>query len=332
MKNIRNISPSSFIKPNMKLTINLNQQDKGVRFKRNLFIKRKDIELMDLLKKRGILEEVTIAYPKKPKSIPKKIDFPISNRNKNNSVIFRKLLLSNSPNENGNGTKFQKIGENFNHKSIDYSVNLKYSRQSPIFDNQFIRRHYNNSKEKNNDAPLKNEDKERKNIRQMIYNLQPKKFQNIIHLNINNNYHNNSIYNNSNKKPKKLSQNLLNDNNIIHSQSFSTLIKSQSSRNLKQNTIFSSINLAKVQTSHDDHTLKSLNRSNLVTHKISDKNIKFLYFNNTPYNNNVNIHENNNSTQNDNNKGIQTFEEVEQTEKNCCIRRIKSKGIKYGYI
>lgn len=323
MENIRKIAPNSFIKPNMKLTINLNQQDKGLRFKRNLFIKRKDIELMDLLKKRGILEEVTISYPKKPKSITKKIGFPLSNRNKNNSVIFRKLLLSNSQNENENGTRSQKIGDNYIHKSIDYSFNLKNSRQLPIFDNQFIRRYYNNSKNKDKHFP-KNEVIERQNIRQMIFNLQPKKYQNIINININNNSHSNSI---SNKKPKKLSQNMLNNNNIIHSQSFSTLIKSQSSRNLKQNSIFSSINLGKIQTSHEDQTL-SLNRSNLVCQSISDKNNNYLYCNGTPYNNIVDIQENN-STHDDNNKGIQTLEEVGQ---NIYVKSIKSKGKKYGYI
>ena len=41
-------------KNNMKLIINLNENNRGIKFKRNLFIKQNDIDLMNLLKKRGV--------------------------------------------------------------------------------------------------------------------------------------------------------------------------------------------------------------------------------------------------------------------------------------
>ena len=47
----------------MKLEIELNHQDRGIRFKNNLFIKRKDIDILNLLSKKGKLDQLKILYP-----------------------------------------------------------------------------------------------------------------------------------------------------------------------------------------------------------------------------------------------------------------------------
>lgn len=60
-------------KNNMKLIINLNENNRGIKFKRNLFIKQNDIDLMNLLKKRSIRRSQSFLFKESFVKIKKEI-------------------------------------------------------------------------------------------------------------------------------------------------------------------------------------------------------------------------------------------------------------------
>lgn len=95
----------------MKLEIELNQRYRGIRFKNNLFIKKKDIDLLSLLNKKGKLDQIKILYPTLKQ---KKHLFPKINNSKSQDII---QFSNNTP----------------------HSLNLHYSYNSPLKLNPIIK-------------------------------------------------------------------------------------------------------------------------------------------------------------------------------------------------
>ena len=193
-------------KNNMKLIINLNENNRGIKFKRNLFIKQNDIDLMNLLKKRGVLEEVKVFYSKNPLSKSKK-RLPKIDRKVHKKPVQRVLNI-----EKRNRNKEEQ-------KHLDMSLPLKY--KSPKFENQLLKN--NESLNRDNCIQCLNN---HNNMRQILFNVNKKPYDNVIHIN------------NINKRNIETTKVMNNFNNF----SFQNLIKSQSSRNLKQPSIIRKLN------------------------------------------------------------------------------------------
>lgn len=78
------------ISPSIKLEIQLNKQDiKSSKFQKNIFIKRKDLDLINLLAKRGINKQIKVLFPSnKLKQESKSVNIP--HRLINNTSLKRK--------------------------------------------------------------------------------------------------------------------------------------------------------------------------------------------------------------------------------------------------
>ena len=106
----------------MKLIINLNENNRGIKFKRNLFIKQNDIDLMNLLKKRGVLEEVKVLDSQNPFS-KQKNKLPKIEHKAHKKQVQRVLNI-------------EKVNKE-EKKHFNMSLPLKY--KSPKFENQLLK-------------------------------------------------------------------------------------------------------------------------------------------------------------------------------------------------
>ena len=79
------------ISPSIKLEIQLNKQDiKSSKFQKNIFIKRKDLDLINLLAKRGINKQIKVLFPSnKLKQKSKSVNIPHRLINNNTSSKHR---------------------------------------------------------------------------------------------------------------------------------------------------------------------------------------------------------------------------------------------------
>ena len=184
----------------MKLIINLNENNRGIKFKRNLFIKQNDIDLMNLLKKRGVLEEVKVLYSKNPFS-KQKNKLPKIEHKAHKKQVQRVLNI-------------EKVNKE-EKKHLDMSLPLKY--KSPKFENQLLK----NNESLNRDNCIQCLNNHNNNMRQILFNVNKRPYDNVIHIN------------NSHKRNIETTKIMNNFNHF----SFQNLIKSQSSRNLKQPSI-----------------------------------------------------------------------------------------------
>ena len=85
------------ISPSIKLEIQLNKQDiKSSKFQKNIFIKRKDLDLINLLAKRGINKQIKVLFPSnKLKQKSKSVNIPHRLINNTSSKYKHKFIHSN---------------------------------------------------------------------------------------------------------------------------------------------------------------------------------------------------------------------------------------------
>ena len=227
-------------KNNMKLIINLNENNRGIKFKRNLFIKQNDIYLLNLLKKKGVLEEVKILYSKNP--IPKQPNkLPKIEKNHSKQLI-QKILSVDKTTKN----KEEK-------KNLDISLSLPLKSKSPKFENLLLKR--NDSLNRDNCIQCIDNNN---NMRQILFNINKRSYDNIIHIN------------NINKRNDEKAKILNNFSNF----SFQNLIKSQSSRNLKQSNIIKKLNNP---LTHEDKLINKSVNNNLKSISIK-KYMKQIHY------------------------------------------------------
>ena len=155
---------------------------------------------MNLLKKRGVLEEVKVLYSKNPFS-KQKNKLPKIEHKAHKKQVQRVLNI-------------EKVNKE-EKKHFNMSLPLKY--KSPKFENQLLK----NNESLNRDNCIQCLNNHNNNMRQILFNVNKRPYDNVIHIN------------NSHKRNIETTKIMNNFNHF----SFQNLIKSQSSRNLKQQSI-----------------------------------------------------------------------------------------------
>lgn len=156
----------------MKLEIELNHQDRGIRFKNNLFIKKKDIDILNLLSKKGKLDQLKILYPTykhKKQVLPKinksksqesmyfldKLPYSLNLQCFNNKklklispiaktkkVNYRQVLFHNL--SSVSSYKNSLVNTPLNQHKKNHSLNYSYNFNSVIGNNNLTNRNNNN--------------------------------------------------------------------------------------------------------------------------------------------------------------------------------------------